>query len=71
MGKSLRIGTFISFNLLNNPPASCSLKNFEFLLSQTTQFDESIILPFLSSLQTIRYHSFINRLKSLTDCLSL
>ena len=47
MGKSLRIGTLIPLNLLNNPLAFCSLINLEFLLPQTSEFDESIILPFL------------------------
>ena len=47
MGKSLRIGTFITVNLLNNPSASRSLINFDFLLSHTEHFDKSIILLFL------------------------
>ena len=64
MGKSLRIGTFIPANLLNNPLASSSLINFDFLLSHTAHFDKSIILPFwlywiftfciFSTLETIR-----------------
>ena len=44
MSKSLRDGNFISVNLINNPLASCSLINLEFLLPQISQFDESIIL---------------------------
>ena len=36
---------FIS-KLLNNPLASCSLINLDFLLPQATKFDESIILSF-------------------------
>ena len=46
MSKSLKIGTFIPAKLLNNQLASCSLINLDFLLPQTAQFDESIILPF-------------------------
>ena len=30
MSKSLKIGTFIPVNLLNNPLSSCSLRNFDF-----------------------------------------
>ena len=30
--------------LINNPLASCSLINFDFLLSHTAHFDKSIIL---------------------------
>ena len=33
--------------LLNNPLASCSLSNFDFLLLHTKHFDKSIILHFL------------------------
>ena len=40
MGKSFRICTFIPVNLLNNPPASGSLKKFDFLPSHTAQFDK-------------------------------
>ena len=47
MDKSLKIGTLIPVNLLNNPPAFCSLRNFDFLLSHTAHSDKSIILPFL------------------------
>ena len=47
MGKSLRIGTFILVNLLINPLASCSLINFDFLLSHTAHFDKNIIFVFL------------------------
>ena len=32
--------------LLNNPLGSCSLKNLDFLLTHTSHFDISIILPF-------------------------
>ena len=32
--------------LRNYPLASCSLVNFDFLLSHTAHFDKSIILPF-------------------------
>ena len=38
-------GVFIP-KLLNNPPASCSFINFEFLLSHTAHCHKSIILPF-------------------------
>ena len=38
-------GAFI-LKLLNNPLASCSLINFEFLLSHTAHYYKSIILPF-------------------------
>ena len=66
MGKSLRIGIFTPVKLLNNPLASCSLRNFEFLLLRSENVYKSIILPFLvrttwiftfcifSTLQTIR-----------------
>ena len=33
--------------LLNNPFASCSFINFDFLLPHTTQFDNTIVLTFL------------------------
>ena len=69
---------------LNNPLASCSLINLDFLLSQTANFDKGIILPvfcryiFLiftfcisSALQTIRQHCFINRIKLSITYLSL
>ena len=46
VGKSLKIGTFVPVNLLNNPLASCSIINFDFLLSHTSHFVKSIILPF-------------------------
>ena len=47
MGKSLRNGTFIPINLLDNPLASCSLINFHILLSHTKHFDKNIIIPCL------------------------
>ena len=47
MGKSLRISTFIPNKLLNNHVATCSLRNFNFLLLQTAHFDKSITFPFL------------------------
>ena len=47
MGKSLRNGIFTYVELLNNPLAYCSLRNFDFLLLYTEHFDKSIILPFL------------------------
>ena len=47
MNKSPRIGIFTSLKLRNNPQASCSLRNFNFLLLQTVQFDKSNIFPFL------------------------
>ena len=37
---------FFITKLLNNPLASCSLINLNFLLSHTAHFDKSIILPF-------------------------
>ena len=46
MGKSLRIGTFISVKLSHIPLASCSLINLDFLLLETAQFGVNIILPF-------------------------
>ena len=55
MGRSLRIGTFIRANLLNNPVASCSLINIDFLPSQTSQFDLNIILP-LVFIYSLNYH---------------
>ena len=45
MSKSPKIGTFIPFKLLNNPVSS--LRNFNFLLLHTEQFDKSIVVPFL------------------------
>ena len=67
MFESLRIGTFVTVNLHNNILASCSLINFNVLLSHTVHFDKIIILPVLvsttfgfftfcifSTLQTIR-----------------
>ena len=47
MGKSLKIGSFIPVNLLNNPQASCSLVNFDFLLLHNAHFNKSTILSFL------------------------
>ena len=61
MGKSLKIDIFTSVKLFpsnyscqticaklfHNPVASCSLRNFDFLLLHTKHFDETIILPFL------------------------
>ena len=47
MCKSLRIGTFIPVSLLINVLASCSLTNFNILLSHTAHFGKSIILLFL------------------------
>ena len=47
MGKSLKIGTLIPLNLLNNSLASCSLMNFHFSLSHTADLYKSITLPFL------------------------
>ena len=47
MGQSLRNGIFTVVNLLNNLLASCSLRNFNFLLLHTENFDKSIILSFL------------------------
>ena len=44
MGKSLKIGTLVSVNLLNNPLASSSLINFVFLLSHTAHFNKSFIV---------------------------
>ena len=52
MGKLLRVGTFITIHLLNNPIACCSLINFCFLLSHTAHFDKSIsllVLVFITS----------------------
>ena len=43
---SLKIGISIP-NLLNNPLAFCSYRNFNFLLLHTEQFDKRIILPSL------------------------
>ena len=48
MGIPLKINTFTTPNkLLNTPLASCSLRNFNFLLLHTAHFDKRIILPFL------------------------
>ena len=47
MGKSLKISTLIPVNLLNNPLASCSLINFDFLQSRTAHFNKCIVLPVL------------------------
>ena len=46
MSKSLRISISIPAKLLNNPLASCSLRNFDFLLLHTENFVKSIILLF-------------------------
>ena len=46
MGKSVKIGALIPVNLLNNPQASCSLMNYDFLLSHTVHFDKYIIISF-------------------------
>ena len=52
MGRSLKLGTFIPVKLLPwnlftyIPIASCSLRNFDFLLLHTENFDKAIILPF-------------------------
>ena len=40
IGKSLRIGTFVPVNLLNTPLDSCSLINFDFLLSHPAHYDK-------------------------------
>ena len=63
MGISLKIGTFTPVKLLNNPLASCSFRNFHFLLLHTPYFDKSISLLILaletfSTLQTKRGHCF-------------
>ena len=47
MGTSLRTGIFIPVELLNNPLASFSLKNFNFLLLYTEHSSKSIIFPCL------------------------
>ena len=46
MGKSLRNRIFTSVKLLIHPLASCSFKDFDFLLLHTAHFEKSIILPF-------------------------
>ena len=45
--------------LLNNPFASCSLMNLDFLLLQLAHFDDQANLPFLASiiLQSIFFYS--------------
>ena len=47
MGKSLKIGTLIPVNLLNDLSGSSSLINLDFLLLHTAHFDKSIIILFL------------------------
>ena len=47
MEMSLKIGTFTPPKLLNISLASCSLRNFDFLLLHTAHFGKRIILPFL------------------------
>ena len=47
MGKSLKMSTFIPAKLLNNSPAPCSIRNFNFLLLHATHFDKIITLLFL------------------------
>ena len=54
MKRILLIGVFIP-KLLNNPLASCSLINFDFLLSHTAHFDKSIIHPFLPFFPTFGF----------------
>ena len=44
--KGIRLKRVFIPKLLNNPLASCSLINLDFLLLQTVQFGISIILPF-------------------------
>ena len=47
MGKPLlKNGTIPPNKLLNNTLASCSLRNFDFLILHTEDFNKSIILPF-------------------------
>ena len=58
MGESLRIGTFISVNLIINPLVYCFLKNFNFLVLKTAHIDQSIILPSLV-LTTFAFTFFI------------
>ena len=47
MDKSLNASTLIPVKLFNNPLASCSLRNFKFLLLHTEHIDESILPLFL------------------------
>ena len=54
MKRILLIGVFIP-KLLNNPLASSSLINFDFLLPHTAHFDKSIIHPFLRFFATIGF----------------
>ena len=42
--------------LFNNPLASCSLRNFDFLLFHTEHFNNSIFLPFFYSLQLLDFY---------------
>ena len=60
MGKSLRIGILGNYvgKFLNYPLASCSLRNFDFLLMHTTHFHKSIILPF-SVFTTLGFFPFV------------
>ena len=51
-----KIGSFVPSKLLNNPLASCSLINFDFLLLHTAYFDKSII-PLNFSLYNFRMFS--------------
>ena len=48
MGKSIRIGIFISVKLLNHILAAYSSRNFVFLILHTEHFDKTIIFPFLA-----------------------
>ena len=47
MGTSRRTGIFIPVKLLNNPLPSSSLRNFNFQLRHTTNFDKSTTLRVL------------------------
>ena len=46
------------FKLLNNPSASCSFKNFNFLFSHTAHLIKSLLYRFLS-LQCLHYNFFL------------
>ena len=43
MDKSLNASTLIPVKLFNNPLASCSLRNFKFLLLHTEHIDETFV----------------------------
>ena len=57
----LFIGVIIP-KLLNNPSASCSFINLDFLLPKTTHFDDKANLPFLLFIDLFFYYGFVSKI---------